>query len=753
MSKRRTRHLTFGTVVSHLFVLVAVSAVMGVLVAGLVIPFAGALGIGTKAASDSLRNLPQALRAEPLAQRTLVLDRSGKVIATFYDQNRVAVPLSKVAPMMRHAIVSIEDYRFYHHGALDLKGTLRAFVTNQTNNGVTQGGSSITQQLAKMTQLDQARTSAQRAAATADTYQRKIAELRHAMAFEQNYSKNWILGRYLNIAYFGDGAYGIQSASRHYFSVDAANLNLAQSALLAGLVKNPAGYNPATNPDQALARRNVVLERMAQLRVISQPLATRLEGTGLGLKITSVRNGCVGTPTPFFCDYVHRYLLADPSLGNTVNERNQLINAGGLTIKTSVDQRFQAAADRAVTAHVRPTDRAIGAMAMVQPGTGAVLAIAQSRPMGTNSRKGQTFLDYAVPHAVGDAQGFQGGSTFKLFVLSSALELGLPTSTSFNSPPKLSLPQNAFPTCQGNYPIFSPWVVHNSTTSGFKNMYTGTQQSVNTYFAQLEKKVGLCRPFALARAMGVTLNDPGTQRVPTFTLGVADVSPLEMAGAYATVAARGLYCAPRPVTQILNSAGKVFKDYPKQCRQVMQTNTADTVNDILKGVMAPGGFGALLTLDKPSAGKTGTTDNNVAVWFDGYTPNLATSSVIAGANQQGHPVSLNNQVVGGQFVATAHGSTTAGPMWADAMRAVQDLIPYADFVKPTSQGAALQVTLPDVTGMSITQATQTLQSIGLQAIEANSMKAPGPKGRVFLTSPPPGSPAYQGSTIYLFPSR
>src|SRR3954449_1366136 len=369
---RRRPHLTFGTVLSHLGVIVAVSAVVGVLAAGLVIPIVGAVGYGTSATARSMKNLPEELKAAPLAQRSRVLDRHGNTIATFYDENRVNVSLSKVAPIMRRAIIAIEDYRFYQHGALDVKGTLRAFVNNQTSGGGTQGGSSITQQMAKMTLLAQARTEAERKAATENTYQRKIQELRHAIAFEQNYSKDWILGRYLNIAYFGDGAYGLQAASRHYFSKDAKNLDLREASLLAGLVKNPVGFDPTRFKDRAVGRRNVVLDRMAQLHVIAPEAAQRLDGQPLGLKISQRRNGCLGTRAAFFCDYVRRYLLADPALGQSVADRAQLINSGGLTIKTTIDMRFQRAADRATKASVKPRDQAIGALAMVKPGTGEV---------------------------------------------------------------------------------------------------------------------------------------------------------------------------------------------------------------------------------------------------------------------------------------------------------------------------------------------------------------------------------------------
>src|SRR3954452_9136467 len=291
MPRRRT-HLSFGTVISHLGVIVAVSVALGVLTAALVIPVVGADGYGTSATAKSMRNLPEDLKAAPLAERSRVLDRKGNTIATFYDENRVNVSLNKVAPIMQRAIIAIEDYRFYQHGALDVKGTLRAFVSNQTSGGGTQGGSSITQQMAKMTLLSQARTEAERKAATENTYQRKIQELRHAIAFEQNYSKDWILQRYLNLAYFGDGAYGIQAASRHFFSVNASQLNTVQAATLAGLVKNPVGFDPTRFKDRAIARRNVVLDRMAQLHVIPTTTAQRLDKQPLGLKISKRRNGC-----------------------------------------------------------------------------------------------------------------------------------------------------------------------------------------------------------------------------------------------------------------------------------------------------------------------------------------------------------------------------------------------------------------------------------------------------------------------------
>ena len=749
---RRPAHLTFGTVISHLGVIIAVSVVLGLLVAGLAVPFVGALGYGSNVAARSMKKLPAELEADPLAERSRILDRNGDLVATLYDENRVNIPLARVAPIMREAIVAIEDYRFYEHGALDLKGTLRAFINNQATTS-TQGGASITQQMAKMTQVAQADTKEERLKATENTYARKIQELRHAIAFEQNYSKDWILERYLNLAYFGDGAYGIQAAARHYFSVPASKLTLKQAATLAGLVKNPVGFDPTRFPDRTVARRDVVLQRMAELEVADPPVVDKIIGSKLDLKVSKSRNGCLGSKAPFFCDYVRRYLLADPSLGRTVEDRAQLLNSGGLTIRTTLDLEFQTAADRATDNAVNEKDQAIGALAMVKPGTGEVRAISQSRPMGRDRKKGETFLNYVVDSKYGDSNGFQAGSTFKVFVLAAALEQGMPTSTSFNAPPQISIPQNEFQTCNGPYPVSAPWEPKNSTSNGYFDMYKGTQLSVNTYFAQLERRTGLCEPYALAKAMGVDLSDPDRERVPSFVLGIADVSPLEMASAYATFAARGRHCDAHPVTEIKNAAGKLFKKYPPKCRQVMQQSTADTVNDVLRGVIAPGGFGQALALNKPAAGKTGTINSNMAVWFNGYTPELSTAAMIAGANQQGHWVTLNGQTVGGRFVSTAAGSTLAGPMWAEAMRAIQDRLPATNFTPRSGEvGERVEVPIPDVTGMKVRAAAQRLAGAGFYVSIGERRPSEEPEGRVAGTRPGDNESAARGSTVYIFPS-
>ncbi|CAM3167432.1 transglycosylase domain-containing protein [Nocardioides dubius] len=736
-----------------------VSAILGVLVAGLAIPFAGVAGIAARNAADSMQDLPADMEEQALPQRTRILAADGSPIATIYDENRVNVPLRQVSKVMRQAILSIEDYRFYQHGALDLKGTLRALITNQAAGATVQGGSSITQQMVKLTLVQQAKTDEERRAAIDDTFARKIRELRYAIAYEQNHSKDWILERYLNIAYFGDGVYGVQAAARHYFSVDARKLNLQQAATLAGLVKNPVGYDPTRYGDRAVTRRNTVLDRMAELNVIPQEKADKVKARSLGLKITPNRNGCLVSAAPFFCDYVINYLKQDPALGATADEREQLLKSGGLTIHTTIDLRFQKAATNAVEGHVYPRENAIGALALIEPGTGDVKALAQSRPMGTRKAAGETFINYTVPKEDGGARGFQGGSTFKAFVLAQAIRQGESMSEMLPAADPMTFRESDYLTC-GDEPYgYGSFSVPNSTGDGRpKNMYSGTQQSVNTYFLGLTQKTGICKPFKLAQDLGVNLTNPtggpegSAERTPNFSLGVADATPLEMAEAYATFGARGMHCDSRPVTKIDDANGTEVKSYPKTCLQALPKAVADAVNDVLKGVTAPGGFAQYIAPSQPSAGKTGTTNSANSVWFVGYTPNLAGASMIAGADANGSPSSLIGKVVGGRTLYDASGSGTAGPMWGETFKAVEQWLDDETFVPPSAdEVTGVLVNVPSVAGRSVDEATAILEGANFEVAVAPGMVDSGyGRGLVAYSSPGSGVPSSSGDTITLF---
>ena len=253
--------------------------------------------------------------------------------------------------------------------------------------------------------------------------------------------------------------------------------------------------------------------------------------------------------------------------------------------------------------------------------------------------------------------------------------------------------------------------------------------------------------------MGIPLDDPATEMVPSFTLGVASVSPLELADAYATFAARGLHCDPRPVTSIDDSNGNELKAYPQQCQQVIAAPVADAVNDVLRGVQSPSGFGAALLLNQESAAKTGTNNDNMSVWYMGYTPNLATASMIAGANSEGHWKSLNFQTIGGAYTSVAHGSTTAGPMWFDAMKVIQQWLPDATFTPPNGEDVnGVLTTVPDVSGIPYAQAATQLKSAGFVVVDGGYRDSGYPKDTVAYTSPSGGSQAASGTSVTIYRS-
>jgi membrane peptidoglycan carboxypeptidase len=663
------------------------SAVAGLVIGVMTIPAVAFASYTANQLSDAMGDLPTLLHDGPAAQTTKLLGMDGTQttqLAYFYKENRQDVPLAEINGTMQQAILAIEDNRFYSHGALDLKGTLRALINNAAN-GTTQGGSSITQQLIKLTLVQQAQTQEQIEAATEPSIARKLRELKLAAQYEETHTKDEILERYLNIAYYGDGAYGINAAANHWFSTSPDKLSIKQAALLAGVVKNPSYYDPKRYPDRAVQRRNTVLAVMAQQGKIDAAEAGRLSQEPLDLKITSYSNGCASAKNggTFACDYVRRFLLQEPALGQTVEDRRAVLERGGLTIESNIDLRMQQAVSEAVTSTVDPTDRAIGSIALVEPGTGKVRGVAQSRPMGSDTKSGQSYINFGVPTAYGDSGGFPAGSTFKVFTTAAALKKGIKVQRRYNAKKRMTIPGGTFRACNGGRVVDS-WKVSNSTTSGKMNLYTGLRKSVNTYFAQLERDTGLCETVQMAKAMGITV--PDQDQVGPFTLGVTSVSPLTMAAAYAVPASGGLYCKPQPVSRILDMKGQVVKEYTNECTRVLDTGIAAQINDILTGLQKPGGFGHSngTALRIPSAAKTGTTQSNKAVWYMGYTPKLVAASMIAGADDTGRPTSLVGTTLRGKPMSFTQvgGSSLAGPMWKKAMGVIQDYLEPTPFEAP-----------------------------------------------------------------------
>jgi membrane peptidoglycan carboxypeptidase len=617
------------------------AVVAGLLAGGLAVPAVGAVGLVTRNETNSFNNMKAGVIGQ-LPVRSQILDSKGRLLAYFYPRgiDREPVTFNQISPVMRKAIVAIEDSRFYQHGAIDVRGTLRAIVYDLEHKQV-QGGSTLTQQYVKNALILTAPNPEMAKLATSETLSRKIKELRLAIDVEGKMTKDQILAGYLNAAFFGafygNQAVGVGAAAERYFDTTAAKLTLPEAAVLAGMVENPSLDNPVTNPKAAIKRRNVVLARMAQLHIISQARAVAVGKQGLGLHLSPLQSGCTSASAKsaaFFCDYVLSLLKQNNAFSEAWNTLN---TSGGLKIYTTLSRKDERAAKRAVNYMVPQPPSGINpggnadSEVLIQPGTGHVLAIANNRSYGFG--KHQTTVNYAVNSPYDGGVGVQTGSSSKLFTLVTALEQGVPFGFPQTVPAAANL--TGFNNCKGQ-PIVTPWHVINDSQSekGGFSLYNATAQSVNIYFGMLERKVGLCNVVKTADALGVTRadgrsllkwdgkNNPPADDLPSFTLGSVNVSPMSMAAAYATVAARGMYCQPIVVARIISGTGARLPVQKPHCHQVMPTGVADATSYVLQSVLTVG-TAAGLGIGRPAAGKTGTSDNFDFAAFGGYTPNLA----------------------------------------------------------------------------------------------------------------------------------
>jgi membrane peptidoglycan carboxypeptidase len=654
--------------------LLLISGLGGVLAAAMVLPVVAATGILVRNTSDKFTTL--SLNASSLPQRSGIYDREGNLITSVYGVDlgsgmtytgidRQPVAYNQISPYMIQAIVAIEDDRYWTHGAIDLKGTLRALVNDLRHQPI-QGGSTIAQQYIKGILVLQAYgNKAAEQAAIAEDLSRKIKELEMAVAAEHSMSKQDILAGYLNDAFFGSGAWGIEAAAETYFGTTAAKLNLGQAATLAGIVENPSEYDPITNPTMSLERRNTVLARITQTNPIAPgapaprltaAAAVKAEHEKLKLNLGGVQSGC-SAPTvgddAFFCDYVIHTILLDKQFGATTEDRAKLLATGGLKIYTTLSPQDQSAATDAVN-HVLPAHSSTYNPAgnadtevLIQPGTGKVMAIAEDRPYGTGN--GQTEIDYAVNSQYGGGAGVQTGSSMKLFTLITALEQGVPFGFQLTVKGQEDVP--GFTNCTGQpvgvdpqtgqIGVFPVVNAEGPNGGGTYSLYTGTTDSINVFYAHLEQQVGLCNVVHTAVSLGMTRADgksllasdgPNQQPaddLPTFTLGAVNVSPMSMAAAYAAPASGGIYCKPIVLTKVIDAAGQSLPVPSAGCHRVMSSDVAAGVDYILQGVLTfPGGTADGYTLaNYQVAGKTGTSNvesgnGTPFAAFAGYTTNL-----------------------------------------------------------------------------------------------------------------------------------
>ncbi len=596
------------------------------------------------AAGCNLPTLHEARQeAAALPQTSFLYAADGTLITRLHaGEDRVVVRASRIPDVMRNAVIAIEDQRFYDHRGVDLRALLRAAYIDATTGRVVEGGSTITQQLVKQIYVG-----------GEESLDRKIREAYLAWQMEHRFTKEQILTKYLNTVYFGNGAYGIMAAARTYFDEDPMGLTLPQAAFLAGAIAAPVRYDPVTHPGRARNRRNRVLARMLDLAMIDQTAHDAAMADPLELDMN--REESQPYLAPYFVDYFKEWFLSNPTFGATPQERYQLLFEGGLRIVTTIDPRLQHAAERAIDSVLLYKTDPYAAVTAIDPRTGFVRAMVGGRDYwDENDRFARINL------ATGGSTGRQAGSAFKPFALVAALESGLTRSTPLNgSVAHIPLQNGTF------------WDPHNAEGSGVGtiSLESATVNSVNVAYANLESLMGGGDPYVgaqklvdVALRMGIRCcprtTEPGTPlaAVPAAVLGVNEVSTLEMASAYGTLAFGGAHVQPTPVISVTTSDGTPLYQATAHPKQVLDPAIASEAVDILKGVVAHGtGTGA--NIGRPQFGKTGTAQNASDAWFMGAVPQLVTAVWV------GFPQGQVPMCCGNVRISTVYGGTWPASIW------------------------------------------------------------------------------------------
>jgi penicillin-binding protein 1A len=618
------------------------------------------------------------------AQTTQIFATDGTVLAYLYgEQNRTVVSSDAIPPDLKSAIVAIEDQRFYQHNGVDYLGLMRALAANVEAGGVKQGASTITEQLVGNLYLDRQDTS----------IARKIREASLALQYEKKYSKDDILTQYLNTVYFGANAYGVQAAAQTYFGKDPKDLTLAESALLAGLPQAPTGYNPRRNPDRALARRTEVLDAMLTQGYISQQQHDEAVDAPLDLAPMSVYSQ---VQEPYVVDYVKQQLIA--MFGK------DKVFQGGLRVQTTIDPKFQKQASDSISAVLDQPGDPSAALVSIEPNTGFIRAMVSSSD-----------YDKSKFNLAAQAQR-QPGSTFKVFALVGAIEMGIdPYNTYYQSKPlKLQIPGSS-----------QPWSVSTfgDRYYGTSTLYQATLRSDNSVYAQLAMDIGADRIVNVAQRMGITSK---LNADPAIVLGglTYGVSPLEMASAYGTLADEGKHVEPCIISEVWDASGNVIYKASPKTTQAISAGVAYATTQILEQNIERG-TGTAAKIGRPEAGKTGTASDYADAWFCGYTPNLSTAVWI------GHPegkIPMTDvhgiSVTGGSFPAA---------IWQKFMDQADRVYPEQDFAPPQ---VVVEYDQFFSSAFSVAPTSSTTSSTTSTTLSITTTTVPAPST---TTEPPPSS--------------
>jgi len=620
----------------------------------------------------------------PPSEATRIYAADGQLIASLYQENRANVPLSKIPRVLQRAVIDTEDAGFYRHHGISLRGVLRASFRNVREKGFAEGGSTITQQLARNLFLTNEKA-----------LSRKIAEMLLAIQIERRLTKDEILERYLNQVYFGQGAYGVEAASEVYFGKPARDLTLPESALLAGLIRAPSYYSPYEHLDQAKTRRGEVLQRMVDLGDIT-PAQMRVADVAPIHLIEKGNAGFIGIRAPYFVSYILPGLLA--KYGEDV------LYKGGLRIFTTLDLSLQAQAEAAVRAGI---DRAThdhlnahqAAMVVLDPQNGYIRGM-----IGGYDFHASQFNRAWQAHR-------QPGSAFKPFTYTTALLHGIPLTTLLDDDP-ISFP----------LPNGKTWEPKDfdHTWHGWITMRYALENSINVAAIRLEARIGPQAIVDLAHRMGIQST---LQPNLSLTLGSSDVTLLEMASAYGVFASGGIRSTPLAVLRVTDSKGKVLEDNVPQRTVVLSPEVAYIMTDLLKGVVARG-TGTAANIGIPQAGKTGTADDYRNAWFIGFTPSMVTAVWVGNDDD-----SAMNRVVGGGLPAQ---------IWASFMKPVTAQLPKTDWVRP--EGVVAATICGSTGGPATPECTDSRPELFMKGTEPEA-PAPAPPGTPAASPTPPGAPA------------
>lgn len=543
-----------------------------------------AFGVGMIGVVETwLQDLPDYENADLYlnSEPTVILDADGNEIASFYTQNRSTISIDQVSKYVLDGTVATEDERFYEHNGVDFVGIMRAVMVQLT--GGSEGASTITQQLVRNTILSDEQFDI--------TLERKVREAYLALKVEEIYSKEEILMMYLNTIFYGHGAYGIEAASQTYFSKSAADLTLAEAALLIGLPNAPSQYDPTVNPDLALQRRNTVLDRMLRNGCISQEEHDAAQAAPLELNVTEMSDTGVNINAyPYFVDYV-RSLLED-EFGY------DQIFSGGLTVHTTIDPDAQQAAETAVTERLAVYDEPDldAGMTIIDNETGAIVAMVGGKDYYADSNH--------INHATAQRQT---GSAFKAFTLATAIDQGMNPDITINCGSPMEFDD-------GTYRVEN----YGNHNYGYISLARATEVSSNTGYVQVAKAVGVQNVVDMCHNLGI---EDHMNAYSSLTLGTQSLSTLQMAEAYSTLATGGIHRDAIAITSIENRDGETIYEAEDTSERVLDADVASTVTDILQGVVSRGtATTARLSVNQPFAGKTGTTDLPSDLWFCGYTP-------------------------------------------------------------------------------------------------------------------------------------